>query len=813
MLAKSIMANSIKPLPAEISNSYATKAPRLRDGSDKDQRVNLEITEQKVNDTNDVVDKETLTVRRTFRDASQAFSAYKRLKQQNVERNRKNALIQKKLNNEPPYSPKKLESMGQNWRSNRPTGFLSILVSRIQPPFKAVIEAGSTMTYSKFPINSVDSEQKTKVFREEITKTIRGWSGHNDLLAQVVHENTTFGFTAMCWDDTRDWKPEFLRQDYTFFSIETPQQVDATPIWARKRKYQIAELLPILEDAELSALAGWHIKNLVKAINTARPAGRTLDSDDDARRYEDWMREGSYGASYENDAKYVELGELLVKEPNGKISRFLFDDKTGDEICTQLDRYNRMSDCLALFAIEVGSGSLMSSRGAGRDLYNTHIAVDKARNLIIDNTYLRGMLLLRKSATAKNGVAPLTVNHPVAFISEGYEVVQQQMPADVEDFIKLDQFVSGMAEIQVGTFLPSSAIGIQTGDKTASEINRVAAIENQIREGILSRWAFQYSQAVQRMQRGICHPEHIRAASELKTMLDVARIQNPAAVWAKRDVVEAFLESGLEMPSFMVPFEVPRHLDEDAIDCCLRMIERNLPPSDILLMAFSPAQELLPDMLSQDNAILDLLIQRYMGNPSINQAELMKLDWSRKVGQEIANSVIVPPDMVQANAIEATRQQVIELQSIMAGQEVPVSPRDDDDIHLETLTQKLMPVIANAPAGSLPPEMVQPFTRALQHYMTHIQQAEGKGMDKQKLQIYKEGLKMAYEKMTAGLNAPPVDQVMPAAAVGRSGGGGGGRRPSVAQANMAGEALAQSQPNQFGTINEIAAPAKPPTAA
>jgi len=316
------------------------------------------------------------------------------------------------------------------------------------------------------------------------------------------------------------------------------------------------------------------------------------------------------------------------------------------------------------------------------------------------------------------------------------------------------------------------------------------------------------------MQRGICHPEHIRAASEIKTLLDVARVQNPAAVWGKRDVVEAFLESELEVPSFVVPFEIPRHLDEDAVDCCLRMLERNLPPSDILLMAYSPAQELLPDMLAQDNAILDLLIQRYMGNPSINQAELMKLDWSRKVGQEIANSVLVPPDMVQANAIEATRQQVIELQSIMAGQEVPVSPRDDDDIHLQTLTQKLMPVIANAPEGSLPPEMIQPFTRALQHYMTHIQQAEGKGMDKKKLQLFKEGLKMAYDKLTAGMNVPPVDQIMPAAAGGGGGGrGGGGRRPSVAQANMAGEALAASSPSQLGEINRIAAPGKPPTAA
>jgi hypothetical protein len=93
----------------------------------------------------------------------------------------------------------------------------------------------------------------------------------------------------------------------------------------------------VLETPGLSASAGWHINNLVKSINSAIPAGRTLDADDDARRYEDWIREGSYGASYENDAKYVELGEILVREPHGKISRFLFDDKSGveqDEIFT-----------------------------------------------------------------------------------------------------------------------------------------------------------------------------------------------------------------------------------------------------------------------------------------------------------------------------------------------------------------------------------------------------------------------------------------------------------------------------------------------
>jgi len=800
------MAN-LKPLPPKITDAFANKAARVVDAHDKPRILDLDVVDPD-NGNLDTVDPNTLQVRRTFKDATQAHAAYRRLKQQNVERNRKNQLIQKKLNLEPPYSNKKLESMGQNWRSNRPTGFLSTMVSRIQPPFKEVIETAATLTFAEYPIESLDAENKTKVFREEITKAIRGWKGFDDLVAQIVHENVTFGYCGLCWDDLRDWKPEFLRQDYTFFSIETPQVTDQTPIWARKRRYQIAELLPVLENPPLSAAAGWHINNLVESINNAIPAGRTLDADDDARRYEDWIREGSYGASYENDAKYVELGEILVREPHGKISRYLFDDKSGKEICTQVDRYNKMTETLALFSVEIGSGNLMSSRGAGRDLYNTHVAVEKARNLVVDNTYLKGLLLLKKGPNAKVGVAPLTVAHPVAYVSEGYEVIPQQVPADTDDFLKLDQFVSGLAEIQVGTFLPSAPVEAG-GKKTASEVNRVAAIENQIRAGILMRFSRQFSQAVERMQRGICHPEHLKAASDLKSLLDVVRQREPNAVWARREVVDAFDRSLMEMPPFLVAFEVPEHLDEDAINCCLNMLERNIPPSDILLMAYSPASQLLQDTTPQDNVVLDSMIARYMGNPNINQDELMKLDWSRKLGETTANAVILPKDQVEALAIEATRQQVLELQAIVAGQDVPVSPRDNDVVHLDTMVQKLMPVIASIPAGGLPPEGAAPLAKAMQHFAGHIQAAEAKGAPKQAIAKYKQALNEAHKHLTAGHGSPPPPEITPAAAHH----GGGKRGASVAQEKMLQQNYAAGTPDQASTVSSVSNPPRPPTAA
>jgi hypothetical protein len=802
------MSDYAKPLDPKITDKFADKAPRISDAYEKPRILDLDVTDQSTG-KNETVDPDTLQVRRTFKNAEQAHSAYRRLKQQNVERNRKNQLIQKKLNNEPPYQPKKLESMGQNWRSNRPTGFLSTMVSRIQPPFREIIDQAATLTFTRFPIESVDSEHKTKVFRESITKCIRGWNGWDDLLAQTVHENTTFGFCGWCWDDLRDWKPDFLRQDYTFFSIETPMVADATPIWARKRRYQIAELLPVLEREEMSILAGWHIKNLVKAINNAIPAGRTLDADDDARRYEDWIREGSYGASYENDAKYVELGEILVKEPHGKISRYLFDDKSGDEICTQIDRYNKMSETIALFAVEIGSGNLMSSRGAGRDLYNTHVAVDKARNLVVDNSYIKGLLLLKKGPTAKPNMAPLTVHHPVAFVAEGYDVIPQSLPADVDDFLRLDKFVSQLAEIQVGTFLPGSPVETQGSAKTASEVNRIASIENQLRQGILMRFSRQMSHAVERMQRGICHPEHLKAAADLKGVIDLVRQTEPRAIWARREVVDAFDRSMMEMPPFLVPFEVPEHLDEDAINCCLEMLDKNIPPSDILLLAYSPAVELIPDQTAQDNQILDLMIQRYMGNPNINQDALMKLDWVRKLGQTTANEVILPKDQIEAMAIEATRQQIIELQSIVAGQDIPVSPRDNDIVHLETMAQKLMPVMQNIPPGGLPPEGVQPLIRAMQHFAQHISAAEAKGAPREQVAAFKQAYQEAVKHLTVGQNTPPPPEIQPAAASS----GGSSFRPTAAAMNAAGQIYSEQNQSQNAGVASVATPPRPSTAA
>jgi hypothetical protein len=130
-------------------------------------------------------------------------------------------------------------------------------------------------------------------------------------------------------------------------------------------------------------------------------------------------------------------------------------------------------------------------------------------------------------------------------------------------------------------------------------------------------------------------------------------------------------------------------------------------------------------------------------------------------------------------------------------------------MHIQTIMEKLFPLIANAPAGSMPPEMVKPLQSAVQHFIGHVQNAEAKGADKKQIAEYKKAVSEALTHLTAGQAPISEGDLFPAAG---GGGGGGGRRPSTAQATAMGEAVGTSNPSQTNAVNQIAAPPKPVTA-
>jgi hypothetical protein len=119
------------------------------------------------------------------------------------------------------------------------------------------------------------------------------------------------------------------------------------------------------------------------------------------------------------------------------------------------------------------------------------------------------------------------------------------------------------------------------------------------------------------------------------------------------------------------------------------------------------------------------------------------------------------------------------------------------------MTQKLFPIIEQAPPGSITPELMGVLQAAIEHYAGHIKQAEAKGAAGQTTGPFKKAMNQAVKHLTAGQVQNIPTDVMPAAnapIVGRRG-------PSMPEfgGNF-------KEPSQPGIVQSVATPPKPPTA-
>lgn len=672
------------------------------------------------NETTPIVDPQTLQFRRAITNDEQGYSVCQRVRQDSLRRNEKQAAIMRKFNDEPPWRQAKLDAAGQGWRRNASTGFMSSMVKRILPAYEQMVDNAQYLTTSTFPGNETtnpDQSQKESNFRLQITKTIRGWSGWQPFKGQVILEDVLFGYSGAGWTDEVTWEPRFLRQDEAYFPDGTSQDAKLCPLWVLEQNFQIHEMAAYLVNPAASAAAGWNIDNIVTAINDAKPENRTSGTNQDVRKYEDVVRESSMGASYSQGVKVVKTVHLFVQEVSGKVSHYIYNDRNNELLFVRLDRFDSMEDNLALLAIEVGNGKLAGSKGAGRILYNTHVSIEQARNLITDNLYLSGLLILKRTDESSKQQA-LQVIHPIAIIGKGFEVAGESFQIDTDAYFAIDRQHTQIAELQVGAFMPGQLTDTSGEKRTASEINYTASIEQQLREGLLARFYAQFQMIVWQMQKRICSIANITKANKLfeqeKTSL-VKRITQGMFNLAKA-IGKAFNPDAVQIIK-------ADPVSESGVQCCLQLLRKGLTPQEIYDLGQAPSFDLTQDTAQDLSNAMDALAADYKGDPNVNQFELKRRHIASKVGETMADELIIPQEDNTVTA-EATRQQIIELFPLLTGETVPISPRDNDMVHLQVLQQKAETLMKNPQA--ITPQMIP----VLQNILTHAQQHLTQGLTK-----------------------------------------------------------------------------------
>lgn len=615
---------------------------------------------------------------RSIKDFNMAQEVVKTVVAANRNRQIVNSRILAKYNAERPYDSARLQAEGLGWKQNFTTKPLPSMIEKVAPRFARAVAAQKYLTNSSLSSKWQNSVEKTELFREKITKTIRARKGWNTLVEDIAFDNALFGYTVVAWLDEFTWFPKHFKQDESYVSDGTKQLPSLAQIVVVKETFMPHELFAYIENKEAAETVGWNIENTIKAINQASPSNvrDNLGEGTNETWYQNAARELTVGASYMAGASVITVFSLLVREVTGKVSHYRLSLNGGvyAEIFSKDDRFNSMDDCVSFFAFQKGNGTLHGSKGVGRDIYEMAGMIDRTRNEIVDRSIFSGKTLFQGDIKQIHKFKMSVVGSAI-IVPTGWTPLDHKIDGNVEAFIQLDAFFSTLVDQLIGSTSPPRIEG--EAFRSPAAVNLYAEREEEQRDVRISRFLEQFVNMVGTMQRRLCDPETV---------------------------------------------------DEDAKAMQKDLLER-MSREELNELSNQPVAGTVTDLTPMERQLIVALAQEKRGNPLYNQRQLEVEDVTARLNADFAKRVLMPENDPTVEA-EQQRLQQMELALLQTGQQVPVSPRDNHTIHMDALMPVLEGLAAAIMQGQAETEQLEPI---LAHITEHYNRALEQGVPKEKL--------------------------------------------------------------------------------
>ena len=596
----------------------------------------------------------------SVRDVSQAREIVRTIIAANKTRQVVNNRIMAKYNAEKPYSQHKLEQEGLGWKQNFTTKPLPQIIEKVYPRFVAAVDALKYFTNSSLSDKWENSTEKTEKFRKIITEVIRRKKGWKSLLETIAFENALFGHAIVAWLDEFSFFPKCFAQDEAFVSDGTKTIPEFAQVVVLKETMLPHELYAMIEDREAAKTVGWNIEATIEQINQASPSqlrdnlnvGGTTES-----WYENAKRELNLCASYMAGASVINVYSLLAREVTGEVSHYRLAGDSLEEIYSKDDRFCCFNACVSFFSYQRGNGTLMGSKGIGRDIYELAGMLDRVRNEIVDRSILSGKTLVQGDPKRIH-TFKMSVIGAMAILPLNWTVLENKIDGNTEPFLKLDAYFQMLVDQLIGNTSPPRPEGEAFRSSAAWQL--LAAREEENKDTKIARFMEQFVCLIGTMQ---------------KKILDSDTSEDDAKEAQKK--LKEFLSK--------------EELDE---------------------LRESPVAGTIRDLSPIERQLIVAIAAEKKGNPLFNQRQLEIEDLTARIGSEFADRVLLPVNDPTEQA-EQQRLQQVELALLSQGQAVPVSPRDNHQIHLEILVP-----VAEQTAQAI--TQGQSDTAALEAILAHV---------------------------------------------------------------------------------------------
>jgi hypothetical protein len=502
------------------------------------------------------------------------------------------------------------------------------MAEKIGPRLSQAVESVKYLTNSALPPEIAGATFKTEFFRKKLTETVRKREGWGTLIEDLTHEESIFGYTSVCWLEEYSWLPQNFRQDEFFVPKGTKQLANSAQVIVLKELYLPHELFEKIENREQAEVAGWNLLETIGAINKAMPEAWRTRTTDYYRKYEDMHRELNYAFTFEVGTKVIEVYNVLVREVEGKVTHYRLAGPELTSIFEKEDRFDSMSDVAAFFTFQKGNGTLHGSKGVGREIYELAGIIDRNRNEIVDRLMLSGKTIIQTDDKNVKKFRMSVVGSAI-LIGRGHNVLEQKIDGNVEPFLQLDAYLGLIVDQLVGNVSPRQLQGERV---TKAQVDLFAQREEEGKDTKLERFLRQVVKMMGTIQKRILDPETT---------------------------------------------------DEDAKQLQKELLEV-MSREEIDMLRESPVAGTVADLSTLDRQQVVLIAQENAGNPLYNQRVLQEEKLTAQVDSEFAEKVLLPDEDPTVVA-EQTRMQQMELALLTAGQAVPVSPRDNHQVHLGLL--------------------------------------------------------------------------------------------------------------------------------
>lgn len=620
--------------------------------------------------------------------ARQALQIAQKLAYNDIKRDQRRARVLAAFNGEPPYCEADLINAAQGYRYNVSFGYMEGVIGRAVVPYNELTINISDLTEIKAQL----PDEKLKIVQVEFGNTMEKWGGWPKYVTRLNQDLVLNGYNATIFPSDFDPFPIFVMQKHGFVDEGSLNDVKDLDLFVWRKSYMIHELYSKIEDEAVARETGWNTNNVKTALENTVPESiwnKNLTTSGQWTAVEQAIREGSLYTSIVG-AKMIETYHVFAVEVTGEVTHYIVLDDSiaqGDtfakdsapELFKKEKRFASMREFLVYFDMETGDGTWHGSKGVGQRVFNTHKANDKAINSALDTSFTAGLTLLQAGDEVEQEELTLSVIGPFAVIPNGVTINPQTLPNVAATFFQMQALLSNTSENRVGDVVPNTQPSVTQGNETATKAKIDAGRQELITKGNLKRYIDPISQVMSIIVRRL-----------LK--------ENSPNEYAKE--FQAKLKA------------------------------KGLSDDDLKKIAGARNTGRIDDILGNTAANTQVVFAEFRNDPDIDQHKLKEMRISSVLDADAAQELIIA-DTDQTKMIESARDQELELTTIQTGKPVPVSPRDNHQVHLEYLLQDIGTKV-QAQATNFNPQEIPLLQAEVQHGSDHLKFLD---QDKAKKQV------------------------------------------------------------------------------